>query len=51
MLYEYSCHECEKVYEVQMPLSRHGEEVKCPHCDKPLERHISPVYFTIKGDR
>jgi putative FmdB family regulatory protein len=46
-LYEMTCYECEKVYEVQRPLSKFDEEVKCPHCGKPLSLHVCPVRFKI----
>ncbi len=46
-LYEMTCFDCEKVFEVQIPLAKYDEPVKCPHCEKPLVRHVTPVRFKI----
>ncbi len=48
-LYELYCLDCQKVYEVQIPLSKYGEEIKCPHCEKPLTLHVCPVRFKINA--
>lgn len=45
--YEYECAKCDKEYEVQVPLARCDEAVKCPHCKKPLNKKLSPVLFRI----
>ena len=47
-LYTFVCKECEKIYEVIVPLKDYGTKVKCPHCKKKLEMKIMPVYFTVK---
>jgi putative FmdB family regulatory protein len=49
MLYEYACYWCNKIYEIQKPVQDFSKEVKCPHCDRPLEIHICPVRFKING--
>ncbi len=46
-LYDYTCLICNKKYEVQVPLSKYGEPVKCPYCGKDLHRLIKPVYFKV----
>jgi putative FmdB family regulatory protein len=48
-LYDFVCYDCQKVYEVHVPVSRYDEEIKCPHCGKALVRRIAPVRFKVNG--
>ncbi len=48
-MYEYSCVECQKVFNIMVPLARYDEEIFCPHCGQKLERHISSCYFKVKN--
>ena len=47
-LYSYICDDCEKYFEVFVPLKKRNQSIKCPHCKKKLRKIISPVYFTFK---
>jgi len=48
-LFDYYCKDCEKCYEVLVPLSKTKSKIKCPKCKKELKKIISPVYFSVKG--
>ena len=47
-LYQYWCEKCDKGYEVLIPLARYDEEVKCPHCDKTLQKIFSPCMIKVR---
>ena len=47
-LYEYLCENCEKYFEIIVPLKKRNKKIKCPHCKKSLTKIMSPVYFTFK---
>jgi len=40
-LQDYFCTNCEKVYEIIVPLAENDKKIKCPHCKKLLKKHIS----------
>lgn len=46
-LYEYWCSKCEKVFEAIVKLEESEQPVKCPICDKPLDRLMSAPMFRI----
>jgi putative FmdB family regulatory protein len=45
--YDLLCEKCQKVFDVQVPLDKYDEKVKCPHCGEDLKRQLSPVPFRI----
>ncbi len=47
-LYSYYCLDCEKTYEVIVPLKEYGAKVKCPKCKKELKKHIPAVHLSSK---
>lgn len=46
-LYVKWCKNCEKVYEVIIPLKDYDKKVKCPHCKKTLGKIMTPVCFKV----
>jgi putative FmdB family regulatory protein len=38
---DYHCKKCSKLYEIIVPLSKTDDEIKCPHCNEVLAKHIS----------
>lgn len=58
MRYDFSCNKCNKVYEVERPMSRAGEPYACPDCGNSADRIYSAVpekeffdYYTKDGKR
>jgi len=47
-LYNYYFLDCEKTYEVIVPLKEYGTKVECPKCKKDLKKHITPVHLSSK---
>lgn len=48
-LHDYFCTDCEKVYEVLVPLKDTDKKVPCPKCEKPLKKRIAPVRIKLYG--
>lgn len=50
MLYVYTCDECEKFFEMLIPLKdfEETEEIECPKCGKKIRRIMCPVQFKIE---
>jgi putative FmdB family regulatory protein len=46
-LYEYLCKDCMKVFEAIVKLEEEDKPVKCPFCDKPLDKLMSAPMFRI----
>jgi putative FmdB family regulatory protein len=40
-LQDYYCNKCAKIYEIIVPLAETDDKIKCPHCEKDLDKHIS----------
>ena len=39
-VYEYLCRDCERLYEILIPLADYDKKVRCKHCNKKMERVI-----------
>lgn len=37
-----------KYYEYLVKLAKADEEIKCPHCGKPLKKQMDAPYFVIR---
>jgi len=46
-MYDYRCEDCDKTFEIYVPLDKLEEEIKCPYCKKPLKKEMSPVFFKV----
>ena len=47
-LYDYSCIDCGKLYEISVKLELINKEIKCPKCGKTLKKLVSaPRRITI----
>lgn len=40
-LYDYSCSECMKLYEISVKLELINKDIKCPTCGKTLKKLVS----------
>ena len=49
-LHDYYCLDCQKVFEVLVPLKKTDDAVKCPKCRKTLKKRISPVRVKRYGN-
>ncbi len=47
-IYEYICIDCLKLFDIMVELKENGKEIKCPYCDKPLQKKISTPNIVIK---
>lgn len=46
-LYKFRCDKCNKIFEGMQKLKDFDKPVKCPICQTPLKRQLSPVMFKI----
>lgn len=49
-LHDYYCTDCERVFEVLVPMDRLDDPVKCPKCRKRLKKRFSPVRIKRYGN-
>ena len=49
-LHDYACYQCEKTYEVHVPIDKIDKVVKCPVCGKALVKRIAPVRILRYGN-
>ncbi|MCK4328781.1 zinc ribbon domain-containing protein [candidate division WOR-3 bacterium] len=40
-LQDYHCKQCNKIFEIIVPLSKNDKEIKCPYCKQTLRKRIS----------
>jgi len=48
--YEYECPQCDKVFEVTKPMSKHGTPESCSECGVEGERRLSETGVILRGD-
>jgi len=50
MMYQYKCDECQKIFEMLIPLKEFEQtkEIDCPKCGKKIKRIMCPVMFKIE---
>jgi len=49
MIYEYSCPDCEHVFEQSHRIGKAPKRASCPSCGKKCERHFGSVAVHFKG--
>ena len=46
--YDFYCKDCQKVYDIYVPLKILDNPVKCPHCEKDMTKMLSTPYFVVR---